>query len=116
MKINVEKQNVKQWLDVLSEASKSDHYGKLWRRVHYLVAVPSRKRASVNLYKINKNSKDGDNIVVPGKVLSTGPIEHRVNISAIEFSETAMKSLKEANCKIVDIREMIKANRVHVIV
>jgi large subunit ribosomal protein L18e len=116
MKINVEKQNVKDWLSILDSAAKGSHYGKLWKRLHYLVAVPSRKRTSINLYKIDRYTKEGDNVVVPGKVLSTGQITHRFNIAAVEFSGGALKTLKEANCKIIDIKDMVKADKVHIIV
>ena len=116
MKINVEKQSVKEWLQTLESASKGERYAKLWKRLHSLVAVPARSRTSMNLYKIDKYSAEGDNVVVPGKVLSTGPITHKFNICAIEFSAGALKALKEADCKVVDIKDMIKAEKVHVLV
>jgi large subunit ribosomal protein L18e len=116
MKINVEKKSVKDWLSVLDGAAKGSHYGKLWKRVHSLVEVPSRRRPSVNLYKIDMYTDEGDNVVVPGKVLSTGQLTHKFNIAAIEFSGGALKTLKEANCKVIDIKEMVKADNVHVIV
>lgn len=116
MKINVEKWSVKEWLAALDGASRGSHYSSLWKRVYALAAVPSRRRTNINLYKIDRHSKEGDNVVVPGKVLSTGPITHSFKISAIEFSAEALRALKDANCKVVDIREMVKADRVHVIV
>ncbi len=115
-KINVEKASVKEWMEALSAASRKEHYPKLWKRVHSLVAVPARRRASVNLYKIGKYTKEGDNVIVPGKVLSTGDIDHKITIAAIEFSEPALKSLKEANCKIVNIKDMIASKNIRVIV
>lgn len=116
MKINVEKSNIKEWLTELDNASKGEHYVALWKRVRGLVAVPARRRASVNLYKLEKHSKQGDNVIVPGKVLSTGSISHGVNIAAIEFSSSALARLKEANCKIVPLKEMLKAEKIRVII
>ena len=116
MKMNVEKQSVKVWLSALESASKGQRYAKLWKKIYSLVAVPSRKRTTMNLYKIDRNSKEGDNVVVPGKVLSTGAITHKFSISAIEFSAGALKALKEADCKVVDIKEMINAEKVHVLI
>lgn len=107
---------MREWLSVLDGAARQQHYGKLWKRVHSLVAVPSRRRPAVNLKKISRYSKEGDNVIVPGKVLSMGPLEHRVNIAAIEYSAGALKTLREANCKILDIKDMVKAERIHVIV
>jgi large subunit ribosomal protein L18e len=116
MKINAEKSVVKDWLSTLDKASKGEHYGKLWKRVYRLVEVPERKRASVNLSKITEYTQDGDHVVVPGKVLATGAMNHKITIAAMEFSEPALKSLKAANCKVIDIKEMLKAEKVHVII
>jgi len=116
IKITVEKGEIKEWLRLLAEASRKDHYPKLWKRVHNLVAVPERRRTSVNLYKIERYSKENDNIIIPGKVLSNGEITHRVNIAAVEFSEPALKRLKEANCRIVELKEMLNSKNVKVIV
>jgi large subunit ribosomal protein L18e len=116
MKTNAEKGEIREWLLLLAEASGKDHYPKLWKRVRRLVAVPARRRASVNLYKIERYSKDGENIIVPGKVLSSGEIKHKVNITAIEFSAPALKSLKEANCNVIGIKDMLKSKNVKVIV
>jgi large subunit ribosomal protein L18e len=116
MKINVEKQNVKEWLDVLDGASKEEHYRNLWKRLRTLVAVPARRRASVNLYKLDRHSKAGDNVVVPGKVLSTGTLGHSLNIAAIEFSAGALKALKESGCKVMGINEMLKEEKVRIII
>ncbi|HIH50287.1 MAG: 50S ribosomal protein L18e [Candidatus Micrarchaeaceae archaeon] len=110
MKINVEKAKVKEWLDSLSTASREKYYPELWKRVHKLTAVPARRRASVNLYKIDKYTKEGDLVVVPGKVLSIGEMKHKVTIAAIDFSEPALKGLEKAGCRVVDIREMFRAD------
>lgn len=116
MKINVEKSNVTDWLDTLSKMPKEGRNGKLSKRIYALVAVPSRRRRSVNLDKINKYTKDGDNVIVPGKVLSDGRMEHKINIAAMEFSGKALKLLKESDCKISNIKEMLNSQKVHVVI
>ncbi len=115
MRTNVEKSNVKEWIAALEEASKGERYQKLWRKANRLVDVPTRKRIEVNLSKIDENTKEGDNVLVPGKVLSSGSIKHRVNIAAIEFSQQALRGLKGANCNIMGIREMVKSEKIRLI-
>ncbi len=115
-KINVEKQNVKDWLTALADASRSEKDKNLWRRVHRLSAVPSRSRHSVNLYKINRYTSEGDNIVVPGKVLSEGSLDHKVNIAAIEFSRPALERIRDSNSSVVELKKMLKAGRVKIII
>jgi large subunit ribosomal protein L18e len=116
MKLNVENRDVKEWLDVLSRAAKEKRYAGLWKKVHYEVAVPSRIRSTVNLYKINKLTKDGDNVIVPGKVLSVGAMDHKVNIAAISYSSAARSALTGAKCSIIDIKDMIKMDRINLII
>lgn len=115
MKINVERSDVLEWLDALSAASASTKSPKLWKRVHSLLSVPARRRVSVNIYKINKYTKDGDNVVVPGKVLSVGAMDHKVNIAALEYSGKAKEMLGSANCKMLSIKEMMSQKRVNII-
>jgi large subunit ribosomal protein L18e len=116
MKIDAEKSVVHEWLGTLSMASKGDHYPKLWGRVYRLVEVPERKRSVVNIAKIDKITKAGDNVLVPGKVLANGEMTHKVTIAAMEFSAPALKMLKDADCKVVHLKDMVKADKVHVIV
>ncbi len=115
MKINVERTDIKSWLDTLKSASRDNHYAALYKRLHKMVAVPKRRRVSVNVYKINKYSKDGDNVIVPGKVLSIGKLDHKVNIAAIEFSQGAMMRIKESNSKVMKLEDIIKLNKINVI-
>ena len=63
MKINVEREDIKQWLKQLHGVSREDHYAGLWKRVLKLSEVPTRRRRGVNLYQIDKYSKEGDNII-----------------------------------------------------
>jgi large subunit ribosomal protein L18e len=116
MKINVERGDVKDWLTALSHASTEKNTPKLWKRVHSLLEVPTRRRAEVNIYKINKNTKEGDNVIVPGKVLSVGSMDHTVNITALEFSKSALDRLKSSNCKVVELKDMLNAKKVNIIV
>ncbi len=114
-KLNVERSDIKEWLDVIGKAQQAKRK-PLYKRVYELVAVPSRKRANVDLYKISRHTKDGENVIVPGKVLGMGPMAHSVNIAAISFSASARKNLKDANCKIVHIKDMLGMSKPRIIV
>ncbi len=115
MKINVERNDIKEWMDILSGASAKSGPKKVWGSVLSLLAVPARRRVSVNLYKINKYSKEGDNIVVPGKVLSVGAMDHSVTISAVEYSKEALDQLNSAKCKVIGISDMLGQKKVNII-
>ena len=69
---------------------------------------PTRQRRVVNLSRINRYSKDGETVVVPGKVLAAGELDHAVTIAAWKFSKQALDKIKKANSKALEIPELIK--------
>lgn len=114
--VTPEKRSVKEWLSALEAASKGDHYPALFKQVYALVAVPSRKRRAVSIFKINRATKDGDNVIVPRKVLSTGRLDHKVNIAALECSAAARRQIEASGGRLVPLRDMVTKDRISVIV
>ena len=55
--------------------------------------------------RLNKYTKDNEIILVPGKVLGTGNLNHKLTIAAFSYSETAKEKLKG---NIVSIDELLK--------
>jgi len=86
------------------------HKAKIWRYVAELLERPARRRIVVNLYKINKYTKDGDVVVVPGKVLGVGKLDHRVTIAAVAFSKQALEKIIAANGRAIHILELVNEN------
>lgn len=72
-----------------------------------LLAAPKRKRTTINLEKISKETKENEIVIVPGKVLGNGKMEHSITIAALFFSSEALKKLKEAKCKIETIEGVL---------
>lgn len=108
-KLNVERADVKEWLDVLDKAQQEKRK-PLYKRVRALVAVPARRRTDVDIFKISKETKEGDSVIVPGKVLGVGAMSHSVSIAALGFSATALKSLQDSNCKVITLKDALAAN------
>ena len=78
----------------------------IWRRIADDLERPARQRREVNIERINRVTKDKDVIVVPGKVLGYGNLDHNVKVAAFRFSEEAKKKLKNA----ITIQELMKEN------
>ena len=116
VKITPEKANVREWLSVLGSAAEGENYKKFYKQAYRTLAVPSRSRKPVMLYKIDKHTKEGDNVLVPTKLLSTGKLSHRVNISVLECSEKAASAIKNSGSRLVDIKEMVGSKKIHLIV
>ncbi len=106
MKLNIERAPTKEWMDVAQKGMKEGKHKCFWKSVYKKVAVPARRSASVDIYKIGKYSKDNDIVVVPGKVLGSGKLDHKVRIAAIDYSASAEKALRGSGSSIMSINEL----------
>ncbi len=80
----------------------------MWKAVAKELAKPIRIRREVNLSKINRYTKDKDTVVVPGKVLSGGELDHKVTIAAWQFSDAAFEKVKKSGSEAISIPELVK--------
>jgi len=83
---------------------------KGWVEIASILSGPRKKRTNINLEEIDKKSKEGEIIVVPGKVLSQGEINKKIKIIALNFSERAKEKLLKSKCELSIISEEIKKN------
>ncbi|MHA1213906.1 MAG: 50S ribosomal protein L18e [Candidatus Hodarchaeales archaeon] len=81
---------------------------RIWALVASEMARPRRRRIAVNLTHLNRHSSSGDVIIVPGKVLGSGVMNHKISIAAEEFSESAKQKLLESGSIILKIDEMME--------
>ena len=106
----VVKSKNKYFLETLNFLRKKakDENAPIWRRVRELLYRPKRRRIAVNISRINRYTQDGDVVVVPGKVLGSGIMDHKIIIGAYDYSVTAYKKLKEAGCEVLSLRELVE--------
>ena len=99
-------------LGIISELKKrgSEQNINLWKRVANDLETPTRKRRVVNLSSISRYTKENEIIIVPGKVLGAGDLEHKLTISAFQFSNGAKEKIEKAGAKIVPLLELSKEN------
>lgn len=93
-------------VDTIFEAKKS----KNWNRVAQLVSGSRRKYVNVNLGRIEKESKDGEILIIPGKVLGNGDLTKKVKICALYFSDSALNKIKQSKNEPVKIVDEIRKN------
>lgn len=106
---NYEDPNRKGLIQALEEVAKKESSG-LWNSVAKALSKSRKNRREVNIYKINKYTANGDIIVIPGKVLGSGDLDHKVEIAAFKFTEGAAKKIQESGGKILSIIELVKKN------
>ena len=83
---------------------------KIWRDVAERLERPRSRRAEVNVSKINRHTRPGDIVLVPGKVLGAGFIDHPVQVAAFAFSASARRKIEAAGGKCLTIRELVEQN------
>lgn len=81
----------------------------IWRDVAEKLSKPTRKRVEVNLSRINRHTRDGETVVVPGVVLAAGELNKKVTVAAWRFSKKAREKINAVG-KAISIEELIKIN------
>lgn len=82
----------------------------IWKAISKKLQVKRRARIKVNVIKINKLTKKGEYVAVPGKVLGFGFINHPVNVAALSFSKSAKEKIEKAGGKCLTFNELINLN------
>ncbi len=98
--------NTRALINTLRKTSAKHNVG-IWTRVAELIARPARQRATVNIGKINRYTNAGDIIVVPGKVLGSGSLSHKVTVAALNASASARTVIVGAGGSLISIDELL---------
>ncbi len=95
---------------LISELKKSGAVNKsgLWTRVAEDLNASTRRRRVVNLSRINRFTSPNEIVIVPGKVLGSGTLDHSVVIAAWEFSSSAKEQIMTAKGACLTILELLK--------
>ena len=102
MKTNPELKNL---IRELKRLSKKENVN-IWNAIAKQLEKSTRRRSAVNLQRINKYCKDNETIIIPGKVLSSGNLDKKVTVAALQFSEKAKEKIKNH----LTIHELMKKN------
>jgi large subunit ribosomal protein L18e len=91
----------------LRGASKKNN-APIWERLADLALKPTRAKRTINLGQLDKFVSDNDVIVVPGKVLGTGNLSHKITLCSFSISTTGAKKITQSGGKTLDISHIIK--------
>jgi large subunit ribosomal protein L18e len=89
------------------KASAREHQADVWKEVARRLEAPSNNYAKVNLSRLNRHTNSGDVVVIPGKVLGAGLIDHPISVSALNFSANARLKLLAASGTVMTIDEIL---------
>jgi len=82
----------------------------IWDYVAELLERPRRLRYAVNISKINRYTRPGEVVVVPGKVIGAGRLDHAVTVAALGFSEQAVEKIRAAGGRVLHILQLLREN------
>ena len=83
---------------------------EVWRSLADRLTGSKRNRAAVNISRLNRYTKKGETVVVPGKVLGAGKADHPLNIAAFSFSDVAKSKIQAVKGNCLSIRDLMKKN------
>src|SRR5207245_9524488 len=93
-------QVVLQMAKELLGASKKNN-APIWSRLAELALKPSSAKRTINIGQIDKFVKDDDVIVVPGKVLGTGYLSHKITLCSFSISTSSAKKIIDCGRQII---------------
>jgi large subunit ribosomal protein L18e len=82
----------------------------IWKDVAKRLEKPGKNYAQVNLSKINRYAKDGETVLIAGKVLGSGLLSKAVTVAAYNFSVTALEKIEEVGGKCLTIEQILEEN------
>jgi len=99
-------------LTIISSLRKKarDSNAPLWQDVADHLSSSRRRRIAVNLSRLNRHTRAKETVVVPGKVLGAGNLEHPISVAAFSFSTQARLKISKARGKCLSISELVEAN------
>jgi large subunit ribosomal protein L18e len=79
----------------------------IWRALQDELAGSRANRREINVRRLAEITKADEVVVVPGKVLGTGNLGHKLTVCAFSISETAAKKIVESGGKVVSFDDLI---------
>jgi len=83
----------------------------LWKDASEAVLASRKNRPIVSIDVISKNSEEGAKVVVPGKVLASGSIDHKVTVAALSFSERARKKIIDSGGQCMNLSDFMESSK-----
>jgi large subunit ribosomal protein L18e len=79
----------------------------LWKTLEKKIESSRSNRTEINVGRLENLTKDGENIVIPGKILGDGTLTHKLNVTSFSISLSAMKKILDAGGKVITINDLV---------
>ena len=91
------------------KAAGRENEAPVWRDIAIRLEKPSRNWAQVNISKISQHVRDGENVIVPGKLLGSGELDKAFTVIAYNSSASAKAKITAAGGKVLTMKEGVAA-------
>jgi large subunit ribosomal protein L18e len=91
----------------LEERGRQDRV-PLWSDLARRLNRPRRVAYEVNLFRLDRNAKARETVVVPGYVLGSGELKKPVYVVALKFSGKAEAKIKKAGGRCIPMEKVIE--------
>ena len=79
----------------------------IWRALQEELLGPRANRREINIGRLAEITKADEVVIVPGKVLGTGSLGHKVTVCAFSISQSAARKITESGGKVVTFDDLI---------
>lgn len=99
-------------VELIKELKRFSYENKapIWKDLAKRLEKPARSWSAVNLSKLEEYARDGETVLIPGKLLGNGGLEKKLTIAAFSFSATSKAKLAKSGSKGVNYLELVKLN------
>ena len=80
----------------------------IWKAVIKKLSRSRSNRREVNIGELAHVTKDKEVVIVPGKILGSGEISHKLTVWCFTISEVATRKILDAGGKILPLDNLIK--------
>jgi large subunit ribosomal protein L18e len=82
----------------------------IWKALEQEIAGPKNNRREVNVGRLAQITRESEVVVVGGKVLGAGTMDHKLTVCAFSISESAAKKIVNAGGRILHFDELVKSH------
>ncbi len=87
-----------------------ENKARIWKDLSKRLSKGTRRIPAVNVGSISSHTSANDQVVVPGKVLGVGHIDHPVTVASISFSGKAREKIIKAGGECIGLLDLVERN------
>ena len=78
----------------------------IWKALEREISKSRKIRREINISRLSAVTKNEEVVVVPGKILGSGEMDHKLTVCAFSISEPAIKKITLVGGKVIGLNEL----------